>query len=121
MNKRGQGLPLNVIVIAIIVVVALVVIVAFFLGAFGNLGSRTGTTTSAALEGTDLNLAGAKCESLCNQAQTSKGILKPAFCSTKFSIDQNNDGKIEGKDEEDILCDKLVQCKDTDTGKSVCE
>ena len=45
MDKRGQGLPLNVIVIAIIVVVALVVIVAFFLGAFGNLGSRTGTTT----------------------------------------------------------------------------
>ncbi|MBS3145948.1 hypothetical protein J4414_04055 [Candidatus Woesearchaeota archaeon] len=57
MNKRGQGLPLNVIVIAIIVVVALVVIVAFFLGGFGQLGGKAGETAGVGLKGTSQALA----------------------------------------------------------------
>ncbi len=32
MNKRGQGLPLNIIIVAIIVLVVLVVLVAIFTG-----------------------------------------------------------------------------------------
>jgi len=36
MNKRGQGLPLNTIIIAIIVLVVLVVLIAIFVGRIGK-------------------------------------------------------------------------------------
>ncbi|HLC37790.1 MAG TPA: hypothetical protein VJJ53_03350 [Candidatus Nanoarchaeia archaeon] len=119
MNKKGQGLPLNVIVIAIIVVVALVVIVAFFLGAFSNIGGKAGATTGTALTGTEAGLAVATCENLCNQAKTTSA-LKTIFCNKKFDVDKNGDGEIRDG-EKDVPCKELVACKDVETGKPVCE
>src|SRR3989344_6454215 len=125
MNKKGQGLPLNVIVIAIIVVVALVVIVAFFLGAFSNIGGKAGATTGTALTGTEAGLAVATCENLCNQAKTTSA-LKTIFCNKKFDVDKNGDGEIkdgekENEKEKAVLCKDLVACKDVETGKDVCK
>ena len=126
MNKRGQGLPLNVIVIAIIVVVALVVIVAFFLGAFGNLGSRTGTTTGTALEGTELSLAVASCENLCNQAKALPVSLRKdsKYCTKSFNVGTADPPilkkcgkKSTAKDASESLG---VECLD-EAAKSVCE
>lgn len=116
MNKRGQGLPLNMIVIAIVVVVALVVLVAFFLGAFGKLGGKAGTTTGTALEGTELSLAVASCENLCNQAKALPDSLKKAsaYCTKDFGI-LKEDEVVKQK------CKEIgVECND-ETGKDVCE
>ena len=118
MTKRGQGLPLNVIVISIIVVVALVVIIAFFLGAFGQLGGRAGTTTGTALEGTELGLAVGSCKNLCNQARAlPTNILRDAspYCKKQFSVDINSDGASESQ-----TCRDLGVPCDDDKGKSVC-
>ena len=115
MNKRGQGLPLNVIVIAIIVVVALVVIVAFFLGGFGKLGQKAGQTTGEGLIGTSQALATASCENLCNFAQDvdSSKVKATEFCLETKTIEKT-DGTAEEK-----RCDELVTCKNTATGKDI--
>ena len=44
-QKRGQGLPLNIIVIAILVIVVLVVIVLFFVTKFGEQGKKVDETS----------------------------------------------------------------------------
>ena len=125
MDKRGQGLPLNVIVIAIIVVVALVVLLAFFLGAFGNLGSRAGTTAGTALEGTELGLAVASCENLCNQAKALPNALKPqsAYCTKEFNVGTKDSPDIKKCGSKSLAETRLplgVECLD-ERGNSVCE
>ena len=44
-KKRGQGLPLNVIVIAILVIIVLVVIVLFFVTKFGEQSGKVDETS----------------------------------------------------------------------------
>ena len=122
MNKRGQGLPLNVIVIAIIVVVALVVIVAFFLGGFGQLGGKAGETAGVGLKGTSEALAVASCQRLCAQAKAFSPSQRAdsTFCRETKNVDKNNDGKIEGSDEENLKCKELVDCTDSVNGEAIC-
>jgi len=96
-GKRGQGLPLNTIVLAILVVVVLVVIVAFFLGGTTGLtrtirGIFFGTTA-----GTDLTIAIETCKARCDQATLLPMDLQKssAFCMQPFHIDKDGNGEAE--------------------------
>lgn len=44
-NKKGQGLPLQTIVIAILVIIVLLVIVVFFVAKIGDTGDNVDTTS----------------------------------------------------------------------------
>lgn len=97
MNKRGQGLPMNTIIIAIIVIVVLIAIVVFFLGGFGQVRSSLSSIWSQQVTGDDQTLAIQSCTKWCEQAQDfTKDEQKKSskFCTNKFQIDFDGDGKL---------------------------
>ena len=94
MRKRGQGLPLNTIILAIIVVLVLVVVVAFFLGGFKGLTKTVKDVFFGTTAGTDKILAIQICQQRCDQAQVlpekpEKERENSAFCKAPFKIDDN--------------------------------
>ncbi len=52
-QKRGQGLPLNVIVVAILVIIVLVIIVLFFVTKFGEQGKKVDETSKYVYDNCD--------------------------------------------------------------------
>ena len=104
LQKRGQGLPLNTIILFIVVVVVLIVVVAFFLG------GATGITTTikkiffGVTAGTDLQLAIENCKQYCAQTQSLPAPLRDssAYCTRYEHIDRDNNGEADytesGKD-----------------------
>lgn len=67
--QRGQGLPLNTIIISIIVIVVLVVIILIFTG---NLGTTATTLRSCAAQG-----------GACVGEDTCTGTVVPGTCAAK--------------------------------------
>lgn len=110
MNKKGQGLPLNTLVMAIIVIIVLVIIVIFFLGGFSAIKDRFTSIFSKAPGGEDYDLVVNSCMQYCEQAKLlASDISKKnsAYCSKTFRIDKNGNGKIdieEGEREDNFKC-----------------
>ena len=83
MNKKGQGLPLNTIIIAIIVIVVLVVIILIFTGQI-NIFQRTANaclarggfcSADACAPGTELTAGNAYCaDSTDNRPNCCRGL-----------------------------------------------
>jgi hypothetical protein len=96
-NKRGQGLPLSTVIIAILVVLVLIVLVGFFLGGTTGLTNTIKTIFFGTTAGTDKVLAIQTCDQRCNQAQVLSEADRPksAFCTRSFNIDDNSDGQAE--------------------------
>lgn len=97
-NKKAQGLPLNLIVLAAIAALILVLIIAFTIGGAGAFFSKIfrGGTTAI---GDEIDTVRTTCNSLCSQAQTisSAGAWDgTSFCTRTFNIDIDKDGKIGG-------------------------
>ena len=94
-KKRGQGLPLNAVVIAILVVLVLVVLAAFFLFGSSKIGEKIRTSFFGPTSGTDRVFAVQSCENLCEQAQFLPEIQQgtSGFCKQSWQIDENNDDK----------------------------
>ena len=91
-NKKGEALPLNVIIIAIIVIVVLVVVLLIFIGGIGGLQSKFQSKTDDAV------LAARECESFCNNVrdETNPAIIKnSAYCTRSYRFDRNGDGKVD--------------------------
>lgn len=69
MDNKGQGIPLNVIVVAALALLALVIVGAFFLsgssGTFAKFGEAT-TQQSAVASGTAIS----SCKAICSNAKT---------------------------------------------------
>ena len=100
MNKRGQELSLNTLIVIILLVIALVVIAVFFLGGTSSLSRSIRSIFYGTTAGTDLNLALQTCEQRCEAAKnlpaTPVELRKnSAYCKVFFDIDRNNDGKID--------------------------
>jgi len=89
MDKRGQGLTLNTIIITILVVLVLIVVVTFFFGGFKGLTERITGTFYTTTAGTDQVLAVQTCEQFCEQAKLlpKSLISKSAYCTQPFVID----------------------------------
>lgn len=107
MNKRGQGLPMNTVIMAILVIVVLVIVVVFFLGGFSGLSTKVKAIFFGTTAGTDITLAVQTCETRCEQAQLLPVSLQKnsAFCNVPFNLDINGDGEAEFyiKDKKKIL------------------
>ena len=70
MNKKAQGLSLNMIVVAVIVLIVLVVIIAIFSGKLGNWGGQVDTLAGDATKNcADLGTGAEVMDSLtaCNE------------------------------------------------------
>ena len=100
-------LPVNVIIIAILVVLVLVIVAAFFTGSFSQIVQKIKGATS----GITMDEAVLKCQTLCNNYQnTQSDRAKRAFCTAKYNVDLNANGKID-PDEKDLDCDEIgVSC-----------
>src|SRR3989344_6758101 len=95
MNKRGQSLSMNTIVITILVVIVLVIIALFFTGGMASLTNKIQSFFGAQL--TDLQEANARCNSFCTSYQTSNSALlrdqfMQNFCFSEFQADINANG-----------------------------
>lgn len=105
LNKKGQGLSLNVIIIAVLAILVLVIVSAFFLGGFSTLGDKVRGVFTGTTAGSDLDLSISTCTNLCQRAKDLDPAVarNSAYCTSKFSVDTNNNGKIED-DEKDRRC-----------------
>src|SRR3989344_5672327 len=93
LNKKGQGMPMNVIIIAIIVLVVLVILIAFFAGGFGSIVSRVRDTFSGQVTGQAKDTVLQTCQNMCDLA---KGLPESAqrssgYCTNSFTVDHDGD------------------------------
>lgn len=111
MNKKGQGLSLNVIIIAVLAILVLVIVAAFFLGGFSNLGGKIKSVFSGTTIGSDLDLTISTCNNLCERAKglDASSVGKSAYCQTSFDVDSNVDGKLE-ESEKNQKCSAFITC-----------
>ena len=94
-SKKAQGLPLNVIIIAIIALLTLTLIVLFATGSIGTLFERT--STFAEITESDIAAAQTKCSTDCIRAQGSRDLeafKNSAYCGRTVPLDLNADGNI---------------------------
>jgi hypothetical protein len=112
MAKRGQGLPLNLIVLAIIAALVLVLIIAFTVGGAGSSFSRI-FKVGATAAGDEIESVRAACRQSCSTAESTVGNLDEwktsGYCKKKSSIDLDGSGKLDdstdpAKDEVGIRC-----------------
>jgi len=121
MNKKGD-MSLTTVITGIILLIVLLVVVFFFTGTFNTIGKKLGFISGTL--GDDLSITVQACQNYC---ETAKNLPNPLeriksmpFCTKPFAIDKNNDGKIEGSDEENLKCKELVDCTDSVNGEAIC-
>lgn len=105
MSKRGQGLPVETIVIAAIAVIILLLVVGFATGALGGLFKRT--TTIAQASEADITAAQTKCSQYCVSAQNSRTLglwSATTYCQKKFNFDFDGDGQAGGYNKTATAC-----------------
>jgi hypothetical protein len=89
-SKKGQGISLNFIVIAIIAALVLIIVVSFTVGGLGAALGDIFRTGDDATKDSNIKIAEATCENLCNEA---KSINKPSewksesYCSETHLIE----------------------------------
>ncbi|MEK6923492.1 MAG: hypothetical protein AABW84_02265 [Nanoarchaeota archaeon] len=99
-NKRGQGLPLELIVLAAIAAIVLVLIIAFTIGG-GSVFFQKIFQGGTSAVGDDLSTARSSCNSLCSQAKlvtTTPSWKSSSYCKKEFNIDLDDDGELGGCD-----------------------
>ncbi len=102
-NKKGQELSTNTIIIVILAVLVLIIVAVFFTGGFGtfidkikNLWSRSGQDVAEIV---------LECNSYCsNYDNTGVEAYKNSFCENEFALDVDGDNKV----------DQYVTCADLD-------
>tara|TARA_Y100000034_G_C6898881_1_gene415071 strand:+ start:1922 stop:2425 length:504 start_codon:yes stop_codon:yes gene_type:complete len=103
-SKKGQGLPMNTVIITILVILVLVVVAAFFLGGTSNLVTKIREIFYGSISGTDRTFASGTCQQRCDQLQIlpKSQLGNSAYCQDYFNIDSDNDGEADytgtGKD-----------------------
>ena len=97
MNKKGQSLSLNTIIIGILVVLVLIVLAVFFIGGFGSLSGKIKNFLGITTAGTDLEVALLECQNRCQRAQSLPENLRhtSAYCVSSFLIDRDNNNEID--------------------------
>src|SRR3989338_575651 len=97
LNKKGQGMPMNVIIIAIIVLVVLVILIAFFAGGFGSIVGKVRDLFTGQVSGQAKDTVLQTCQNMCDVA---RGLPESAqkssgYCTNSFVVD--NDGNADTK------------------------
>ncbi len=106
--KKGQGLSMDVIIIAIIAIIILVVLALIFTGGIGKVNQRLKDIFGIGVEGQTEDLAIQQCGVACSTAQASNKPENSAYCGKVYKIDSNNDDKIDSG--EVRTCRELYPC-----------
>jgi len=92
-NKRGQGMPMNTVIIGILVLIVLIVIIAFFTGGAGTVIDKVKSIFGMATKAQDYTMAVKSCEEYCTQAKDLQASTNPntvvgsAYCTSWFKLD----------------------------------
>jgi len=94
--KKAQGLPLNLIVLAVMAALILVLVIAFTIGGAGTFFSKIfkGGTTAV---GDETSVVQDACRADCTRAQQSVSTLawkSTSYCRRTSNIDVNGNGNI---------------------------
>ena|SRR3989338_9765983 len=97
MLKRGESLPLNVIIIGILVVLVLVSVAVFYFFTWGKTTSTIKRTFSNIVAGDDRGLATQLCSKWCEDAKllSFNERKNSAYCGKSFNVDDDLDGEAE--------------------------
>ncbi|PIN87775.1 hypothetical protein COV12_02115 [Candidatus Woesearchaeota archaeon CG10_big_fil_rev_8_21_14_0_10_32_24] len=110
LNKKGQGLSLNVIIIAALALIVLVVLAVIFTGSSVDFADKTGDVAGdAKLKLTTLSLTYGDCQ----PSGSAESTFMNAYSSATTSQDQDN-AVSEYKNE-------INRCKDFSADKLTCE
>ena len=107
-NKKAQGMPINVIIIAISVLVVLVIIIAFFAGGFSGIGNKIRDLFAGKTQGQAKDIAIQTCEEACDVAESLSGeaIKRSSYCTSSFIVDL--DANVDTAPEKVACGDKAV-------------
>lgn len=120
-DKRGQGLSMNIVVVAIIAVIILVIIAIIFTGGVGRVWNRMGEFFQIGTTGRSLEFIQQQCDIACSTAQTMGDPSRSSYCQQSFQWDQNTNGKIE-EGEADYRCyDSRINVPCAGIDESVCK
>ena len=123
--KKAQGLPLNLIVLAVIAALILVLIIAFTIGGAGSFFSKIFKSGTTAV-GDETSVVQDACRADCTRAQQSTSIpqwASSSYCRRTANIDINGNGTLE-TNENGLKCwstPLLVTCSTTIGTSSVSE
>jgi hypothetical protein len=82
-NRKGQGMPLNTIIIAIIVIVVLVVIILIFTGQIRIFGDTTEEARNECQRAFGMCVTGADANAACQTRGLTPHTSQPAGCPTE--------------------------------------
>jgi len=112
MIKRGQGLSLNMVVVAVIVLVVLFVVIAFFSGGFTAIAEKVGNIFRGGIDDRAVSIQ--LCKTYCLTAKRLDNPLQlndAKFCVARFSVDTNKDNIISEGEKDQTSCGALnVDC-----------
>ncbi len=106
-NKKAQGLPLNLIILAIVAALVLVLILAFTIGGAGSIFGKIFKTGTTAI-GEDLETVQATCTDLCTEAEAADEPETSEFCTKTFNVDLDGDDLL-ADDERGISCESVPE------------
>ncbi|SRR3989344_1485000 len=105
--KKGQGLSLDMVVIAVIVLVVLFVIIAFFSGGFTAIAEKIGNLFRGGIDDRAVSIQ--LCNSYCltvkgyDSVDNIQQIRESRYCTAKFKIDKDNNGVLSDSEKENPI------------------
>ena len=111
--KKGQGLSLDMVVIAVIVLVVLFVIIAFFSGGFTAIAEKIGKIFKGGIDdrAVSIQLCKTHCLTVKGYELGSSQQTSSSYCTARFNIDKNNDGVLSESEKEATSCSDLdIDC-----------
>src|SRR3989338_4281155 len=98
-NRKAQGMPMNVIIIAIIVLVVLIILIAFFAGGFSSVVGKVRDLFTGTTSGQSKDVVIQTCQNLCDTAKVlPAGAQKSSgYCKQSFLVDDDGNSNTQPK------------------------
>ena len=96
-DKKAQGMPMNVVILGIIVLVVLIVVLVFFVGGTTNITQKIRDIVTGRVGTQSVELSVEDCRQFCSSAEKlPNGDLQrdSAYCKKAFIVDLSGDGKL---------------------------
>lgn len=89
MNKKGQGLPLNVVIVGIIVIVVLIILLVFFVGGTSQVTQKIREVFGLQASGQQTELAIQACQQSCDSVRERTGAVQKnsLYCKAALIVD----------------------------------
>ena len=112
LNKKAQGLPLHLIVIAAIAALVLVLVIAFTIGGFGSFFGKI-FQSGQTVVGDTTDVARTTCSGYCDTAKsslTTTSWKSSQYCTKTFNIDKDGSGDLVENEKDEMLDEVGIHC-----------